>query len=425
MSVRELAPDEAARAAASLQEGVSDATRAMLEPFTSDGSVASSPEALLLGWLPESMRSGPIALAILAAMVLVASWIIGRVLFLVLSRLTRSDKRTLTRQLVLKTRRPVMLVIAGFGLNVLIHGVWARGTLSPDTFITLSMGVRVLLILSITWLVIAAISASDDFILARYRMDVRDNLRARRVHTQVRVISRTMQIGAAIIGLAIALMVFDPVAEIGASLLASAGLAGLAVGFAARPVLENLIAGIQIALTQPIRLDDVVIIDGEWGWIEEITTTYVVVKIWDQRRLIVPFSKVIAEPFQNWTRKTAELLGTVFIHADYTVDLEKMRKALRTACEADELWDGRVCLLQVTDSKDRTLELRALVSAADSPSAWDLRCHVREALAMHMRNEQPDALPRVRALVSEPDGMRSPGVRLRDPQGSNEEGDAE
>ena len=172
------------------------------------------------------------------------------------------------------------------------------------------------------------------------------------------------------------------------------------MGLAARPTLSSLIAGVQIALTQPIRLDDVVIIGGEWGRIEEITTTYVVVRVWDERRLIVPLSKVIDETFQNWTRTSAQLLGTVFVYADHTVDIDRVRVALDAALEGEELFDGRVKQVVVTDVTEESVQLRALVSAADAGKLWDLRCKVREALVRHLRDEQPGALPRVRAEVA-------------------------
>jgi small-conductance mechanosensitive channel len=219
------------------------------------------------------------------------------------------------------------------------------------------------------------------------------------MHTQFRIIRRTLIFVLMVIGGAAILMTFPTIRQFGTSLLASAGIAGLIVGLAARPAIENLIAGIQLAITQPITLDDVVVIQGEWGRIEEITATYVVVRIWDQRRLIVPFTWILQQPFTNWTRTTADILGTVFIHADYTVPVQAVREELERIAEASDKWDSRVCGLQVTDSKAETLELRALVSAADSPSAWDLRCEVREKLVAFLQREHPDCLPRVRAEI--------------------------
>jgi small-conductance mechanosensitive channel len=245
-------------------------------------------------------------------------------------------------------------------------------------------------------------------------MDVRDNRLARRMHTQVRVIARTLMIIVGLIGGAAALMTFDSVRQFGLSILASAGIAGLILGLAARPTFENIIAGIQIALTQPITLDDAVVVEGEWGWIEEITATYVVVKVWDERRLIVPFKRFIEQPFQNWTRTTADIIGTVFIHCDYAVPVADVRAELKRLCEANDKWDKRVCVLQVTEAGERAIQLRALVSAADSPTAWDLRCEIREQLVAFIRDNYPRALPRVRAeLDIDEDGPDAPDWQPR------------
>ena len=202
-----------------------------------------------------------------------------------------------------------------------------------------------------------------------------------------------------IIGLATVaavLMTFEAVRQFGVSLLASAGVAGVIIGFAAQRSISTIVAGIQIALSQPIRVDDVLIVEGEWGWVEEITLTYVVMRIWDQRRLVVPINYFIEKPFQNWTRNSAELLGTVFIYADYGVEIDTLRAELVRLCEASPLWDRRVCQLVVTDAKETVIELRALVSAADSGKAWDLRCAVREGLVRFMQREHPQSLPRLR-----------------------------
>lgn len=194
-------------------------------------------------------------------------------------------------------------------------------------------------------------------------------------------------------------MSFEQVRQYGVSLFASAGVAGLAIGLAARPLLSNLIAGVQIAVAQPIRLDDVVFLEGEYGTIEEITTTYVVIKLWDWRRMVVPLSYFIEKPFQNWTRETSALIGSVFLYVDYTVPVEKLREKLMEIARASPLWDGRVIVLQVSDAKDRTVELRALLSARSAPAAWDLRCEVREKLIAYLQEEYPDALPRTRQEV--------------------------
>jgi len=213
------------------------------------------------------------------------------------------------------------------------------------------------------------------------------------------VLRRVLVVVILIVGLSVMLMTFPTVRQFGATLFASAGLAGLVVGMAARPALANLLAGLQIAMTEPIRIDDVVIVDGEWGRIEEITTTYVVVCIWDLRRLIVPLSYFIEHPFQNWTRQTADLLGTVSIYADYTVPVEEVREELHRILDGSEQWDRKVWGLQVTDATERTMTLRALMSAPDSSKAWDLRCLVRERLIAFLQAKHPQSLPRARAEV--------------------------
>jgi small-conductance mechanosensitive channel len=203
------------------------------------------------------------------------------------------------------------------------------------------------------------------------------------------------------------LMTFPAIRRFGASLLASAGVAGLIVGLAARETISSLLAGIQVALTEPIRLDDVVIVEGEWGRIEEIRMTYVVVRIWDERRLVVPLSYFIEKPFQNWTRKTANILGTVFLYVDYAVPVDEVREQLHRILKDSGLWDGKVWNLQVTDATERTMQLRALMSAPDSSTAWDLRCDVREKLIEFLQREYPGSLPVTRAELG-PGGARAP-----------------
>jgi hypothetical protein len=194
--------------------------------------------------------------------------------------------------------------------------------------------------------------------------------------------------------------VFEPVRQLGTSILASAGIAGIIIGFAAQRSIATLLAGLQIAVTQPIRLDDVVIVENEWGRIEDITLTYVTVRIWDERRLVVPIAYFIEQPFQNWTRTSADILGTVFLHVDYRAPLAAIRAELDRVLAESACWDGKVKVLQVTDAREHTLELRALASAADASLAWDLRCEIRERLITFLQTHHPDCLPRVRAEVS-------------------------
>ncbi len=256
----------------------------------------------------------------------------------------------------------------------------------------------ILLIMAMTWVAVSAIRGVADGIIRLNPANVADNLHARRVYTQTRVLSRIAIGGVLVAGTAMALMTFPGARQVGASLLASAGVIGLVAGIAAKPVFGNLIAGLQIALSQPIRIDDVLVLEGEWGRVEEITGAYVVLKIWDERRLIIPLQYFVEKPFQNWTRSSAEIIGTVFLRVDYGMPLQPLRDAAKRACEASPHWDGRLCLLQVTDiDSERGMQLRILVTSASSGQSWDLRCAVREGLIDFIQREYPQALPKIRA----------------------------
>lgn len=254
-------------------------------------------------------------------------------------------------------------------------------------------------IVFVGWLCVVSINIGFEFYARRFNMGSTDNLAARKVVTQVRVLRRTLDIFVILIATGFALMSFDSVRQFGVSLFASAGVAGLAAGLAARPLLSNLVAGVQIAITQPIRLGDVLVVQGNWGTVEEITSTYVVMKIWDLRRLIIPLSFFFDTPFENWTRTSGDLLGTVIIYADYRVPIARIRSQLETIVKKTALWDHRTVVLQVTDANHECIQLRALVSARNSSDAWDLRCHVREELIKFL-STLPDSLPRRRAELS-------------------------
>jgi small-conductance mechanosensitive channel len=255
------------------------------------------------------------------------------------------------------------------------------------------------LIACVGWLLIALVQVFNEVVAYRHNVNVRENLAARRIRTQVQMLRRIAVSLIVVITVSVMLMTIPAIRHIGESLLASAGLAALVTGLAARSALSNLVAGIQVAFTQPIRLDDAVVVEGEWGWVEEINISYVVVRIWDLRRLIVPVSYFIEKPFQNWTRRTADLLGTVFLYADYSLPVEAVRNELHHVLETSKLWDGKVWGLQVSNTTDRTMELRALMSAPDSSTAWDLRCYVREKLISFLQEQFPQSLPRMRAEV--------------------------
>jgi small-conductance mechanosensitive channel len=253
-----------------------------------------------------------------------------------------------------------------------------------------------LLIGALTTLVMAAISGLAQGLIASHPTNVEDNLHARRVETQTKVLSRSAQILVLIGGTAMALMTFPGARQLGASLLASAGVLGIVGGLAARPVFSNLIAGLQLALAQPLRIDDVLIVNGEYGRVEDITGTYVVLKIWDERRMIVPLTWFIENPFENWTRTGAQIHHSVFLHVDYGTPLEPLRAELKRIVEAAPEWDQRTATIVAIDATPTTLKIRALVSGSTSGRASDLGYKVREGLLAFLAREYPDCLPRVR-----------------------------
>lgn len=334
------------------------------------------------------------------AAAIIAGFIVHRIFFAVLSRIANRTTSTIDNSFVAHSRKPAALLLPLIGVILvmpLLH-------LPPQTHNTVNHILGLAIISSIAWLSIAMTSVLSDAMATRYNVNVKDNLAARRVLTQVNVLRRILVVIIVIISASVMLMTFPEIRSIGAGLFASAGIAGLVIGMAARPTLSNLIAGIQMALTEPIRLDDVVIVEGEWGWIEEIGTTYVVVRIWDLRRLVVPLSYFIEKPFQNWTRRSADILGTVFIYTDYTVPVDEIRAQLHVALQSSSKWDGKVWGLQVTNASEHTVELRALMSAPDSGTAWDLRCEIREKMIRYLQEKYPDSLPKARAELKQDRG---------------------
>jgi small-conductance mechanosensitive channel len=348
-------------------------------------------ESLTQNWQAWALGLGTLVVAVLAA------WVVHAFLFFLLKRMTKRTKTDADDTLVIGLRKPCLLAFPLLGIQLVLPQIG----LPQEALGFLRHMNGIALIASVMWILMALIRAVEQIILSHYRLDVSDNRHARHLHTQFRIMRRTLITVVIIIGSAAILMTFPTVRQLGTSLLASAGIAGLVLGLAARPTIENLVAGMQLAFTKPVTIDDVVVIQGEWGRIEEITATYVVVRIWDQRRLVVPFSWILQQPFQNWTRTTADILGTIYLHADYTVPVDELRAELERILKESPKWDGRVCGLVVTDAKAETLELRALVSAADSGSAWDLRCDVREKLIAFLQREYPHCLPRVRAELKE------------------------
>jgi small-conductance mechanosensitive channel len=329
-----------------------------------------------------AILTGAIALAL----------VIHFVVFFVAERILRRDGKSTESLLTKRAKKSTRLIFPLLALVLAIPLAPLPQALKSILQHALGLGVIAL----VGWAIVILTELAGNIVFARYSLDSPDNLSARRIRTQTQVLQRITALTVSIVTAAIMLMTFPEIRHVGVSLLASAGLAGLIVGMAARSTLSNLIAGIQVALTQPIRIEDAVVLEGEWGWIEEINTTYVVVRLWDLRRLVVPLSYFIEKPFQNWTRTTANLLGTVMIYTDYSVPVQELRKELHRILESTDLWDKRTWALQVTDATESTIQIRALMSARNGPTAFDLRCYVREGLMQFLQDKYPLALPKHR-----------------------------
>lgn len=347
----------------------------------------------------------------------IPSWAVSLVLFVIAVLLARALHtlafRIVTRavggmdlfwrSLVSRTEGPTRLA-------AMIIGLWVAAGVAPlsrqETGIVQQF-LLVCFIALIAWLAQTALHIWVTVYLRRFKLDAEDNLLARKHVTQTRILRRVASVIIFTIALSAVLMSFEAVRQYGVSLLASAGAAGIVVGLALQPVLKNLLAGIQLAVTQPIRIDDALLVEGEWGNVEEITSTYVVVRLWDWRRLILPLSYFIEQPFQNWTREGSALIGTVMIYLDYSVPVGVLRAKVEEIVHASPLWDKRVVNVQVTDFRESVMEVRILVSASNAGRVFDIRCEVRERLIAFLQEAYPAALPRVRTEFSTPAGQNS------------------
>lgn len=328
---------------------------------------------------------------LVVACALAAAWFAHAFFYRLLTRFLGSRSAFLDR-LLRNMRGPLKLI-------VLIAALSAASTIAPLTETERSVIRHILLaglITTVVWLVRMALNLWAGLHLKRFKIDVEDNMLARKHVTQSRILLRAADTVLVVIGLAAVLMTFDPVRQYGVSLLASAGAAGIVVGLALQPMLKNLFAGVQLSLTQPIRIDDAVIVEGEWGNIEEITATYVVVRIWDRRRLIVPLNYFMEQPFQNWTREEARLIGAVLIYLDYSTPVAAVRKTVEEIVDRSRNWDRDVVAVQVTDFRETVMEVRILASAGNAGRAFDLRCEIREHLVSWLAEEFPHSLPRTR-----------------------------
>ncbi len=337
-------------------------------------------------WFPEWAVIGVIVVGFVFV-----GWAANQIVFGLLKFAVRKKDvfwRGVVARARLKVRIAVMIIAMALAVTV--------SPLAPEPSLFIRQTLLVAFILTVGWMVNGAVEMWAVVYLRRFNMEAEDNLLARKHVTQARILTRVAALLIAIITLGLALMTIGAVRQWGLSLLASAGVVGIVAGLALQPFLTNMVAGIQIATAQPIRLDDAVIVEGEAGTIEEITSTYVVVKLWDWRRMVLPLSYFISKPFQNWTRETSRLIGTVMLYVDYEAPIDRLRSEMERICRASPLWDGDVVSLQVTDVTDRVAQVRCLASARNAPTAFDLRCEIREQMLAFMRDECPEALPKER-----------------------------
>jgi small-conductance mechanosensitive channel len=338
-----------------------------------------------VAWAPDGLvGTAMLALAALLALV------IHSLLIRLLLRLLRG-RRPYLHSFLLRTMALTRLALVVLALFVVLPA-------APFTFEVESVIAKVLVVVAIGlfgWAGVTVVDMTADLYLKRFEYDA-DNLYARKYLTQARVLARATDTIIIVATVGAALMTFDAVRHYGVSLFASAGVAGLVAGLAARPLLSNLFAGIQIAVAQPIRIDDSVQIENDVGRVEEITSTYVVIRLWDLRRLIVPLAYFIERPFQNWTRESPRRIGAMSLHVDYTAPVERIRAKATEIVQASPLWDGQDLKLQVTEARESTLELRVIASARTSGDAFDLACELREKLIDFLQREAPGALPRTR-----------------------------
>lgn len=330
------------------------------------------------------------SLALMTLGVLIALAVHGAAVAITRRLLSKRDE--FWRALVMRTRRPSRLALVCIGLGFAV----AVAPLTDGQRAFFGHGLVITVILLLGWMVLTGLDIAAALYLRGFRVDVEDNLIARKHLTQVRILKRAVATLVVILTIGLALMTISGVRQWGISLLAAGGAAGIILGLALQPLLTNLIAGIIIATTQPIRIDDAVIVEKEWGWIEEINATYVVVRLWDWRRMVLPLTYFMSTPFQNWTRESASLIGTAMFYVDYQAPVEAMRAKLDEIVRASPLWDGKVVNLQVTDLREKVMEVRCLASARNAPQTFDLRCLIREEMINFLKAEHPGALPRDR-----------------------------
>jgi small-conductance mechanosensitive channel len=326
----------------------------------------------------------------------VLAWLVHAAILTILRRLLRSRRHYL--QTILEaTRNPTRLALLLLALAITLP----TAPFEPGTKGFLARLLALATISLLGWIALTVLRIATNLYLLRFRTDVEDNLLARKHITQVRVLMRVVDTVIILVTAGFALMTFDAVRQYGVSLFASAGVAGIVAGLAARPVLSNLLAGVQLAVTQPIRIEDAVTVENEYGWVEEITSTYVVIRLWDLRRLIVPLSYFIEKPFYNWTRHAAANIGTVSLYLDYSAPIDRIREMATEFVAQSKQPSGKVVNVQVTNTTAQAIEVRVLLSANSAAGTSDLCAEVREKLIGFLQREHPEALPRRRHEVVE------------------------
>ncbi|WP_413725641.1 mechanosensitive ion channel family protein [Sodalis sp. RH16] len=322
---------------------------------------------------------------------------LARFILLRFIRYWQSRDRKLFKSLEKHLRGSMFLFIPLLLINVGVNYI----SIQPDSLVFITTTVNIFIILSFCSVLIRLTNVAQDMLFIRYDINLSNNLRARKIRTQIIYVKKVAIVLLVSFCLSLILLSFPGVRKFGTTILAGAGVAGIIIGFALQKSLVNLFAGIQIAFTQPIKIDDAVVVENEWGWIEEINLTYVVVRIWDLRRLVLPITYFTENAFQNWTRNNAQILGSVFLYLDYSMPLDPLRKHFEKVLSETKLWDQQTQVLQVTDTNDKTMTVRLLMTAQNSPIAWDLRCHVREKMIEFIQQNYPQSLPHVRATLTD------------------------
>jgi small-conductance mechanosensitive channel len=306
----------------------------------------------------------------------------------------KNSTYSLFRSALLRLNKPLTWFLPLMALNLVLPLM----ELTSRQFTVINKITSILLIATFSMFLVATVKIFEDFLYHVYDLNKSDNLRERKIRTQIQFIRKLIISLIVVLGIGAILLSFSSLRRIGTGLLTGVGVGGIIVGFAAQRSLGNLLAGFQIAFTQPLRLDDALVVEGEFGRVEEITLTYVVLNLWDQRRLILPINYFIEKPFQNWTRTTAEIMGTVFLHLDYTAPFEEIRREFNRLLNASDLWDKRVGGMQVTETTEITVQVRLLVSAVNSGKVFDLRCYIRENMITFIQKNYPQCLPRTRVI---------------------------